>query len=373
MVLKKRNNFAERYYYSRSADSVTFRCKKDNTVNLNELNLAASGKIKELCRCRYYSDDVYHYFEYDISFYSHPDTEKLDEKATVALLKSIVLLADIVNAESVCSKNFAVNSQNVFWGADGVKFIYLPVGENAVNDIYGLVTAVLKNYKKGNKCVKLLLKNLNNNRENTYNLLCESIKRAEADLSNNPKASGVQKTVFINRDASDNLGMSGSVTGNVSGSESETTLFGHNEASGSESETTLFGHNEASISEEETTILSAQDSQGETTVLQKEDNGTLSFRAVLFSPKNETKYNIPYSGCIIGSDFSECNIVINNRTVSRKHAEFIAEGKKLFIKDIGSTNGTIIDGLTVKPYEKNELANGSFITLGDEPFQVILE
>jgi hypothetical protein len=44
----------------------------------------------------------------------------------------------------------------------------------------------------------------------------------------------------------------------------------------------------------------------------------------------------------------ECDIVISDSNVSRRHAEFVCAGRDVIVRDLGSTNGTKVNGVTVK-------------------------
>jgi pSer/pThr/pTyr-binding forkhead associated (FHA) protein len=41
---------------------------------------------------------------------------------------------------------------------------------------------------------------------------------------------------------------------------------------------------------------------------------------------------------------SDCDVVLRNHTVSRRHAEIRAEGEEWIVEDLGSTNGTGVNG-----------------------------
>ena len=65
------------------------------------------------------------------------------------------------------------------------------------------------------------------------------------------------------------------------------------------------------------------------------------------------------------------DIVIELPTVSRYHARIIKEGKKLYIEDLGSTNGTFVNGKRV--YGKVEIVPGAKISLGSYLLEVEAE
>src|SRR5215213_786854 len=60
---------------------------------------------------------------------------------------------------------------------------------------------------------------------------------------------------------------------------------------------------------------------------------------------------------------SDCSIPIKDRYLSRKHAEIIANGNSWVLKDLGSANGTYLNGTRVERDEP--LRTGDRIRLGD--------
>jgi phosphoserine phosphatase RsbU/P len=60
---------------------------------------------------------------------------------------------------------------------------------------------------------------------------------------------------------------------------------------------------------------------------------------------------------------SDCTIPIKDRYLSRKHAEIIPAGRDWVLKDLGSANGTYLNGIRVE--SDSTLANGDRIRLGD--------
>lgn len=64
----------------------------------------------------------------------------------------------------------------------------------------------------------------------------------------------------------------------------------------------------------------------------------------------------------LGRDPSN-NIVINNPQVSRHHARITRQGTMMLLEDVGSTNGTFVNG--VRLTGSHVLVNGDFIGLGD--------
>lgn len=173
-------------------------------------------------------------------------------------------------------------------------------------------------------------------------------------------------------------------------SEGETTLFGMtSQQDDSEGETTLFGMtSQQGNPEGETTLFidnsdqefspgsfpvnavnrEAEESEGETTLFTGSANGEPA--VTLIRALNGEELALPGGGAVLGSFQGACQVVIPNRSVSRRHAEITVENGSVFIKDLISTNGTIVDGVRLKTDEKAEIFDGSFISLGNEALQV---
>lgn len=62
---------------------------------------------------------------------------------------------------------------------------------------------------------------------------------------------------------------------------------------------------------------------------------------------------------------SECDVVLYDPGVSRKHARIFAEGAGYFVEDMGSSNGTKVNGEVV---QKAKLKDGDAVTLGPVVF-----
>jgi pSer/pThr/pTyr-binding forkhead associated (FHA) protein len=57
----------------------------------------------------------------------------------------------------------------------------------------------------------------------------------------------------------------------------------------------------------------------------------------------------------------ESDIFLDDVTVSRRHAEFVREDGKFFVRDVGSLNGTYVNRQRV---DSTELANGDELQIG---------
>lgn len=70
-------------------------------------------------------------------------------------------------------------------------------------------------------------------------------------------------------------------------------------------------------------------------------------------------------GMAIGRAAGRCELVVSHATVSRRHARLTLAGETLRIEDLGSTNGTSVDGKTVRAGTPTALPAGSRLRLGD--------
>jgi hypothetical protein len=61
---------------------------------------------------------------------------------------------------------------------------------------------------------------------------------------------------------------------------------------------------------------------------------------------------------------SSCNIILEDSSVSRKHARILKQGDQYYIYDLDSTNGTLVDGNLADRQEGFLLRNGSVVSLG---------
>ena len=64
----------------------------------------------------------------------------------------------------------------------------------------------------------------------------------------------------------------------------------------------------------------------------------------------------------------ECRLRLTNTLVSRRHAEVWAAGDALYLRDLGSRNGTVVNGEYVG--RARELEYGDVVTFATESFVV---
>ncbi len=91
--------------------------------------------------------------------------------------------------------------------------------------------------------------------------------------------------------------------------------------------------------------------------------------AFLTGDKAGTHYPIPGDRMTILGRDPECQIHLEDPDTSRKHAAIQPFGREFYIMDMGSTNGTLING---QLEEKRILRHGDKITIGHQVFQFLL-
>lgn len=70
-------------------------------------------------------------------------------------------------------------------------------------------------------------------------------------------------------------------------------------------------------------------------------------------------------GMCIGRAADQCELVVPHPTVSRRHARLSVAGEALQVEDLGSTNGTAVNGAVLKTGAPTALQAGSKLRLGD--------
>lgn len=84
--------------------------------------------------------------------------------------------------------------------------------------------------------------------------------------------------------------------------------------------------------------------------------------------KSETIYG---TSVVLGKKFNEVDVCISDPTVSRKHAKVTVKGNNIFLQDLGSTNGTYIEGIKLSPGEDKKILNNQDFFLGKVQAKVV--
>lgn len=92
--------------------------------------------------------------------------------------------------------------------------------------------------------------------------------------------------------------------------------------------------------------------------------------AVEKGPKELRGVQIAVHGPVIVGRNPGCDIVIGAGYVSGRHARFTLMGQNLFVEDLGSTNGTTVNGQRI--FEPVALRDKDVVTIGDVALRVRL-
>lgn len=94
------------------------------------------------------------------------------------------------------------------------------------------------------------------------------------------------------------------------------------------------------------------------------DREGVAFEVVVREPD---LLNAP-NGLVLGRNSEQCQIVVAHGSLSRRHAILRLQDGRLTIEDVGSTNGTIVDGMRLTAGQPRPLRNGAQIVMGEIRF-----
>jgi PAS domain S-box-containing protein len=84
---------------------------------------------------------------------------------------------------------------------------------------------------------------------------------------------------------------------------------------------------------------------------------------VLSGPSAGDTYEVKEGTTLVGRG-PDNDLQIVEQSISRKHARLLLSGDRLFVEDLGSQNGTQLNGHPVSSYYQVEVKEGDFISLG---------
>ena len=70
-------------------------------------------------------------------------------------------------------------------------------------------------------------------------------------------------------------------------------------------------------------------------------------------------------GFVVGSHAPLVDDIVTHPTVSRRHARVTREGRRFYIEDLNSSNGTRVNGVPLDPFSPRAIAPGDDVQLGD--------
>ena len=90
--------------------------------------------------------------------------------------------------------------------------------------------------------------------------------------------------------------------------------------------------------------------------------------ACLVSAKSRLRNVITKTPFVVGKLQWETDLCLPENTVSRKHASFHCENGEYFVSDLGSTNGTFLNGKRLESLEKYKILHGDIVRFAREEF-----
>ena len=103
---------------------------------------------------------------------------------------------------------------------------------------------------------------------------------------------------------------------------------------------------------------------GRTVCMEEKEEPKTVHRYRLFTQEGRLLTWINTSAIILGKKREEVDVCLEDISVSRIHARVVKEEEKVYIEDLNSTNGTLINGQRLQPYEKRKLEEGDEIKCG---------
>lgn len=98
----------------------------------------------------------------------------------------------------------------------------------------------------------------------------------------------------------------------------------------------------------------------------------MSSRLSLVNVKSREEVQVTRKSFIVGKDVSSCDLVIENKTISRRHAEILTKGSRYYVRDLGSTNKTFVGNTEMKPHVEVEIFDGTRIKFSNEMYEVVV-
>lgn len=92
----------------------------------------------------------------------------------------------------------------------------------------------------------------------------------------------------------------------------------------------------------------------------------MGFQLVIATGQEAGREFVFDQGSVVIGRTAECDIVLYDAGVSRRHARIVEEPQGLFIEDLGSSNGTKVNGVAIE--KRSELSTGDSISLGSVTF-----
>jgi pSer/pThr/pTyr-binding forkhead associated (FHA) protein len=81
----------------------------------------------------------------------------------------------------------------------------------------------------------------------------------------------------------------------------------------------------------------------------------------------------PGGELLVGRDSARCQVILQEPRVSAAHAAIRFDGSQIFVRDLGSNNGTLVNGNRIAPNIDTPVPPGSILRFGPVEFVLRLE
>ncbi len=373
-------------------------------VDLDALNRLSSGHAVGFCTCRYAAENGCHVFTFDHRNAPSAVSIKYNDAEAKLLLTSLHRAIWNASQSGLAVSNIIMDPTCVFRGGNGFLFLYLPVRmAKDPTDIDRLILDFLKNIKGKHTIFKSLLKTIKQtgNAMTALEIYARSDNSVTAETAgserlNKPQESGrllasEEETTVLSQARYDSEGETTVLSQARYDSEGETTVLSNKDAYGYEEQvntadpksgTRYLDHEElsrmvkqsyAEDSREKQPTLSGNAFPEYYKINEAPHTHRQTVQVFLVSADNRGKYEIAESGTDIGTLSGSGRITLRNSSISRRHAGISIDRNRVFVTDYSSTNGTFMDGVEITPGQKTEVYNGSFLSFGNETFQILIK
>lgn len=351
-------------------------CSEKKTVDLDALNLLASGTIAEFCSCSYKNEGKHHHFVYNtenMTALSQCNTE-IFFSDVVEMLRVVRKILEIIAEGSLNAGNLQIENDCIFKEGESYRFIYLPLSHKKRMDASDCILKLLSVIRYKSDDISGFVNELRKKKTDKETLVWLDFflqKQREHSYSSqtyfDEEATSLLNQPEYDEEATSLLNQS---------DEAETPFAEYGESTEdlvpefSELGSIDFLSYDFSSGADETTVLTAY---GSTEFVPRNEKITGDKILYLIRSLNGERIMVDVTPFKLGKDSVDMDFVLNNDSVSRHHATIVYEDSAYFITDNNSTNGTVVEGLRIQPQEKEEIDSGYIISLGNESFQTYIE
>lgn len=84
--------------------------------------------------------------------------------------------------------------------------------------------------------------------------------------------------------------------------------------------------------------------------------------------RNAAVFDAPFT---VGRPGRSCDVALDDEYVSSRHARFFCQNGRWLVEDLGSTNGTYLNGSLTRVYGPQQLSKGDQVKIGHTVLVVV--